>query len=103
VSFVCGSSFVAHDSFPLCITCIWHGICNMMYRHPCILVCMHFVSYALVRKSFSYIVHHGMIFMSLWACLVSYSLFGLALDNLGLYPWLMAMFLKNVIFMLSCE
>jgi hypothetical protein len=26
-----------------------------MYRHPCILDCMHFVSYALVRKSFSYI------------------------------------------------
>jgi hypothetical protein len=27
----------------------------MMYRHPCILDCMHFVSYALDRKSFSYI------------------------------------------------
>jgi hypothetical protein len=27
----------------------------MIYRHPCILVCMHFVSYALDRKSFSYI------------------------------------------------
>jgi hypothetical protein len=38
----------------LCISCIWHGICNMMYRNPCILDCMHFVSYALDRKSFSY-------------------------------------------------
>jgi hypothetical protein len=34
---------------------IWHGICNMMYRYPCILDCMHFVLYALDRKSFSYI------------------------------------------------
>jgi hypothetical protein len=42
-------------SFPLCISCIWHSICNMMYRLPCILDCMHFVSYALDRKSFSYI------------------------------------------------
>jgi hypothetical protein len=42
-------------SFPLCISCIWHGICNVMYRHPCILDCMHFISYALGRKSFSYI------------------------------------------------
>jgi hypothetical protein len=37
------------------------------------------------------------------------SLFGklwlvcLALDNLDLYPWLMAMFLKNITCMLSCE
>jgi hypothetical protein len=31
-----------------------------------------------------------------WAWLVSYGSFGLALDNLVLYPWLMAMFLKNV-------
>jgi hypothetical protein len=42
-------------SFPLCISCILNGLCNMMYRHPCILECMHFVSYALVRKCFSYI------------------------------------------------
>jgi hypothetical protein len=42
-------------SFPLCISCIWHGICNMMYRHSCILDCMHFVSYALDSNSFSYI------------------------------------------------
>jgi hypothetical protein len=42
-------------NFPLCISCIWHGICNMMYRHLCILGCMHSVSYALFRKSFSYI------------------------------------------------
>jgi hypothetical protein len=42
-------------SLPLCISCIWNGICNMMYRHLCILDCMHFVTYALVRKSFSYI------------------------------------------------
>jgi hypothetical protein len=41
--------------FPLCISCIWHDICNMMYRHPCILDCMHFVSYAFCRKSFSHI------------------------------------------------
>jgi hypothetical protein len=42
-------------SFRLCICCIWHGIRNMMYRHPCILDCMHFVSYASVRKNFSHI------------------------------------------------
>jgi hypothetical protein len=42
-------------AFLLCISCIWHGICNMMYMHLCILGCMHFVSYALFRKSFSYI------------------------------------------------
>jgi hypothetical protein len=41
-------------SFPLCISCIWHGICNMIYRYLCLLNCMHFVSYALVRN-FSYI------------------------------------------------
>jgi hypothetical protein len=29
-------------SFLLCISCILHGICNMMYRHLCILGCMHF-------------------------------------------------------------
>jgi hypothetical protein len=53
-------------SFPLCISCIWHGICNMMYRLPCILDCMHFVSYALLGKASPiYIVHHGMIRMSL--------------------------------------
>jgi hypothetical protein len=40
-------------SFLLCISCIWHGICNMMYRHLCNLGCMHFVSYAFGRKSFS--------------------------------------------------
>jgi hypothetical protein len=59
----------------LCSICIaflcaflafWHGICNMMYRHPCILDCMHFVSYALIGKASPvYIVHHGMLFMSL--------------------------------------
>jgi hypothetical protein len=42
-------------SFSLCISCIWQDICNMMYMHPCILDCMHFVSYALDRKRFSYI------------------------------------------------
>jgi hypothetical protein len=42
-------------AFLLCISCICLGICNMIYRHPCILDYMHFVSYALVRKSFSYI------------------------------------------------
>jgi hypothetical protein len=26
-------------TFPLCISCIWHGMCNMIYRHPCILDC----------------------------------------------------------------
>jgi hypothetical protein len=48
----------------LCSICIalsyaflafWHGMCNMMYRNLCILGCMYFVSYALFRKSFSYI------------------------------------------------
>jgi hypothetical protein len=53
-------------SFPLCISCILHGMCNMMYTHLCILGCMHFVSYALARKASPiYIVHHGMICMSL--------------------------------------
>jgi hypothetical protein len=51
---------------PVGISCIWHGIFNMMYRHHCILGCMHSVSYALVRKASPiYIVHHGMICMSL--------------------------------------
>jgi hypothetical protein len=36
-------------NFSLCISCIWHVICNMMYRHLYILCCMHFVSYALFR------------------------------------------------------
>jgi hypothetical protein len=40
-------------SFPLCISCILHGICNMIYRHPCILDYMLFVSYALVTESLS--------------------------------------------------
>jgi hypothetical protein len=30
-------------SFPLCISCIWHGICNIMYMHLCILGCMHYI------------------------------------------------------------
>jgi hypothetical protein len=34
LSWVCGSSH--KYSFLLCISCIWHGICNMMFRHPCI-------------------------------------------------------------------
>jgi hypothetical protein len=42
-------------SFLCAFIAFWHGICNMMYRHPCILHCMHFVSYALDRKSFCYI------------------------------------------------
>jgi hypothetical protein len=50
-----GNFRVWQYSFPLCISRIWHGICNMMYRHPCVLDCMHFVSFALVRKRFSYI------------------------------------------------
>jgi hypothetical protein len=49
-----GAPLLHMYSFSLCISCIWHRICNMMYRHPCILDCMHFVPYALVRKSFSY-------------------------------------------------
>jgi hypothetical protein len=44
----------------------------MMYRHPCILDCMHFVSYPLDRKSFSY------IHCSPWdAIFVFVSLFGI--------------------------
>jgi hypothetical protein len=42
-------------SFTFCMSRIWHGICNMMYMHLCILGRMHFVSYAFVGKSFSYI------------------------------------------------
>jgi hypothetical protein len=72
-------------SFPLCISCIWHGICNMMYRHPCILDCMHFGSYALDKKSFSY-VHCSpwndiYIFVSLFG-MIWFS--GLAMLNLWL-------------------
>jgi hypothetical protein len=55
VSFVCGSSFVAYMYLSFMHSLIWHGICNMMYRHLCILDCMHLVLYALVRKSFFYI------------------------------------------------
>jgi hypothetical protein len=55
LSWCVGASLLHMYSFPLCISCISHGICNMMYRHPRILDCMHFVSYALVKKSFSYI------------------------------------------------
>jgi hypothetical protein len=52
-------------SFPLCISCIWHGICNMMYRQPCILDCMHFYHMDWLGKASPiYIVHHGMIIMS---------------------------------------
>jgi hypothetical protein len=73
-----------------------------MYKHSCILDCMHFVSYALHRKSFSYI-HCSpwnaiYVFVSLFGKLW---LVGLVLDTLDLYPWLMAMFLKNVTCMLS--
>jgi hypothetical protein len=35
--------------------CVGAPCIGMTYRHPCILDCMHFVSYALVRKIFSYI------------------------------------------------
>jgi hypothetical protein len=56
LSWMCGSSFVAlHISFSLCSSCILHCMCNMMYRNLCILGCMHFVSYALCTKRFSYI------------------------------------------------
>jgi hypothetical protein len=48
------------------ISCIWHGICNMMYRHPCILDCMHFVG----KASLIYIVHHDVLYMILWSSLV---------------------------------
>jgi hypothetical protein len=65
----------------------------------CILYHMH----SLGKASPINIVHHGMLCMCLWACSVSYGLFGLALDNLDLYPWLMAMFFKKVTYMLSCE
>jgi hypothetical protein len=58
-------------AFLLCISCIWHDICNMMYRHPCILYCMLFVSCALFRKSFSY------IHCSPWNDYVFVSLFGM--------------------------
>jgi hypothetical protein len=92
-----GAPFVAYVKFPLCISCIWHGICNMMYRHPCILDCMHFVSYALDRKSFSY------IHCSPWNAIVWYAIVSLAWLLLILMnkPWLMAMFLKNITYMLS--
>jgi hypothetical protein len=92
-------------SFPFMHSCIWHSICNMMYRHPCILDCMHFVSYALDRKSFSN------IHCSPWdAIYVFVSLFGMLwlvwlklLMILLNDPWLMAIFLKNVTYMLSHE
>jgi hypothetical protein len=47
----------------------------MMYRHLCILGCMHCVSYASCRKaSPMYIVHHDLLYMILWASLVWYGL-----------------------------
>jgi hypothetical protein len=65
VSFVCVVDFLSWWWSSLCNICLaffyaflhLHYICNMMYRHLCILGCMHFVSYRLFRKSFSYI--HG--------------------------------------------
>jgi hypothetical protein len=77
----------------------------MMYMNLCILACMHFVSYALVRKSFSYIHRSAWndmyVFVSffgkIWLVWLS------SFDNLGLYPWLMAMFFKTVTCLLSCE
>jgi hypothetical protein len=61
---------------------------------------VHFVG----KSSLIYIVHHDVIYMILRASLVCYGSFGLALDDVDLYPWLMAMFfLKNVTCMLSCE
>jgi hypothetical protein len=51
-------------SFLVCISCIWHGLCNMMYRHLCILSCMHFLSYAFLGKASPiYIVHHDVLYM----------------------------------------
>jgi hypothetical protein len=54
-----------------------------MYRHPCILDCMHFVSYASVRKSFSHIHcspwNEVYVFVSLFGMLW---LVRLALDDL---------------------
>jgi hypothetical protein len=57
----------------VCELSVWELFCNMMYRHPCILDCMHFVPYALVMKSFSYI-HYSpwnviYVFLSLFGML----------------------------------
>jgi hypothetical protein len=53
-------------SFSLCNSCIWHGICNMMYGHLCILGCMllyhmHFVG----KAALIYIVRHDVLYMIL--------------------------------------
>jgi hypothetical protein len=63
------------------LSCILHCMCNMMYRHLCILGCMHFVTYAFVGKASPiYIVHHDVLYMILWASLVWYGLVWLS-------PW----------------
>jgi hypothetical protein len=50
-----------------------------------------------------YIFHHDGLYMIVWASLVCYGQFGLALDDLDLYPWLMAMLLEKChIYALSC-
>jgi hypothetical protein len=54
---------------------VWELLCSICIAFLCAFLafCMHFVSYALVRKASPiYIVHHGMICMFLWACLVWY-------------------------------
>jgi hypothetical protein len=56
LSWCVGAPLYHMYSFPLCISCILHGICNKMYRNLCILGCKHFVSHALFKKSFSYIL-----------------------------------------------
>jgi hypothetical protein len=50
LSWCVGAPLYHMYNFPLCISCIWHGICDMMYRHLCLLGCIHFVPYALFRK-----------------------------------------------------
>jgi hypothetical protein len=76
----------------------------MIYRHPCILDCMHFVSYALVRKRFSY------IHCSPWVAIyVFVSLFGMLwlvwLSSYDLDEWSMVdgyIFEKYHIYALTC-
>jgi hypothetical protein len=53
--FCVGAPLYHMFSFTFMHSCFWQSICNMMYRHLCILGSMHFVSYAFDRKSFSYI------------------------------------------------
>jgi hypothetical protein len=63
----------------------------------CILYHMHLLG----KASPIYIVHHDVLYMIVWASLVCYDEFGLALDDLDLLSMVDGYVLKNVTYMLS--